>query len=88
MPMKMPRTTKTPPASSSETDWDKLDEMEPDPAQAEQMLNLPSVPRSATPSGPWTEAELKAAGVPDSLRPMAHLYGSLQELMADYPDAR
>jgi hypothetical protein len=49
MKPKTPQTTARQQPSSSEIDWDKLDEMEPDPAQAEQELNLPSAPHSATP---------------------------------------
>ena len=82
------QTTQTLQENLSTVDWDALSDLEPDPAQMEQEANLPSAPfsppqeqRQTSQTGdlPWTEEELKRAGIPMDYWGMAAMYDDLQE---------
>ena len=88
--MKTPQTTQTPPESSSEIDFDLLDDLEPDPAQLDQEIavsralgTLPRGPSSADAAQPWTKDEMLAAGIPEPLHPLVGYYDSLEEAKAE-----
>ena len=84
MELRRPLTMRTPRESSS-IDWDKLDEMEPDEAQASQEVNLPSAPRSGT---PVTDQQLLDRGyLPDQLQMAKSIatMGDLQTLEEEFP---
>lgn len=98
-----PQTTPTPRANLSTVDWDALDRMEPDEAQASQEINLPSVPRSSTspemdpspvasPEGPVTAEALMQLGysreqAEDPDLQMMATHGGYDLLLEEYPPA-
>ena len=99
--MRKPQTTPTQPESSSEIDWDLLDQLDGDQAndlQDSQELQIQQAVGGAPPGNPeepaptsqqaLTVEEMDAAGLPVSLRPLVPYYDSLQELMAEYPNAK
>ena len=86
--MKRPQITKTQQEDLSKIDWDS--EMEaaslddsPNFAQEEQdnalakALGEPPLSPQTSP-GPWTEQELRQAGIPESHWPVANLWDDLQ----------